>query len=75
MAIRNFYLKANIEGRETKLAGGPRGKDGGMSVVITQRNKKGIEEAVRIECFEVDGELYTGVYMNNELIGRYKTER
>lgn len=75
MAIRNFYLKADIEGKETKLTGGPRGKNGGMSVVITQRNKNGIEEAVRIECFEVDGELYTGVYMNNELIGRYKTER
>ena len=29
MAVRNFYVEADIDGRQTMLGGGPRNKDGG----------------------------------------------
>ena len=38
MAVRNFYVEADIEGRETMLGGGPRNKEGGMTTNIYQRD-------------------------------------
>lgn len=59
MAVRPFYLDANIEGRQTNCSGGPRRKDGNMFINITQRNEGNIETAIKIECssFEEDGNL------------------
>ena len=37
MAVRNFWVRADIDGRVTPLAGGPRAKDGGFSLDIYQR--------------------------------------
>lgn len=37
MAVRNFWVRADIDGRVTPLAGGPRAKDGGFSLYIYQR--------------------------------------
>lgn len=37
MAVRNFWIDANIDGRLTELSGGPRDKTGGMDVTIKQR--------------------------------------
>lgn len=35
MAVRPFYINADIEGRQTYLEGGPRRKDGNMFIDIT----------------------------------------
>lgn len=50
MAIRNFWLEANIDGRKTPLQGGPRAKDGGMTATLYIRNDGAIEEAVTLDC-------------------------
>ena len=50
MATRNYWINAEIDGRKTPLAGGPRGKDGGMDVTLLVREDGGISEAVRIAC-------------------------
>lgn len=57
MATRNFWIDADIDGRATELSGGPRRKDGGMSVSIKQRNEGGIQEALSIQCYveHIDG--------------------
>ena len=55
MATRNFWINAEIDGRETPLAGGPRSKDGGMDVLLTVRDDGGISDGVRITC-RSDGE-------------------
>ncbi len=55
MATRNFWINAEIDGRETPLAGGPRSKDGGMDVLLTVREDGGISDGVRITC-RSDGE-------------------
>lgn len=36
MAVRNFWIEAEIDGRKTKLSGGPRSKDGGFILDIYQ---------------------------------------
>lgn len=54
MAIRNFYIDAEIEGRKTPLCGGLARKDGGMEIVLTQRENGDIMRAFTISC-TVDG--------------------
>ena len=76
MATRNFWIDTNIDGRQTKLTGGPRSKDGGMTVTISQRNEGAIETPVKVECIPVeDNKLQTRVYINNVMVGMYETIR
>lgn len=58
MAIRNFYIDAQIDGRQTKLSGGPARKDGGLFLALYQRNHGGIDTAATIRCFEENGQLF-----------------
>lgn len=48
MAVRNFYVEADIEGRETMLGGGPRNKEGGMTTNIYQRDDGGIVQVLKV---------------------------
>lgn len=78
MAVRNFWVEANIDGRETLLGGGPRAKDGGMSVNIYQRDDGSILRAINITCFvDRNGLLRTTVRdtVNNEIVCETTTER
>ena len=83
MAVRNFWIDADIDGRQTMLSGGPRSKDDGMRINIFQRDNGGIEEAMRIRCWECDGKLVTEVMAkvpcNNgyemQEVARYVTKR
>lgn len=59
MAVRPFYMTAEIEGRNTDLSGGPRNKNGEMNIKIQQRNKGEIETVLNISSHAVerDGKL------------------
>lgn len=59
--VRNFWLDAKIDGRKTKLAGGPQRKDGGMRIQIYQRDCGEITNPITIYCVERDGELSTEI--------------
>lgn len=60
MATRNFYIKADIDGRRTCLSGGPASKEGGMK--ITQRCSGEIAPCVKIVCHaDKDGSLCTEI--------------
>lgn len=48
MAVRNFWIRADIDGRKTVLAGGPRSRDGGFDLTISQRDGGAIVEPVEI---------------------------
>lgn len=39
MAVRNFYVEADIDGRMTMLGGGPREKDGGMDTKVIETER------------------------------------
>lgn len=76
MAVRNFWLDAQIDGRKTELSGGPASKDGGMYIVIKQRKEGGIVTAFKVRCYEVDGELVSEVINSNgELVAVCDTKR
>ena len=61
MAIRNFWIEVEIDGRKTKLKGGPVSKDGEMKVKLYQRDEGAIHEAVDIVCKRVDDQLFTQI--------------
>lgn len=76
MAVRNFYVEADIDGRETRLAGGPARKDGGMNIVVTQRDGGDIVRAFSIRCDEAGGRLRSRVYdSTSNYIAEFWTER
>ena len=63
MVVRNFYVEADIDGRQTRLGGGPKAKDGEMTVHIHQRSKGNVvSDAIKIRCTERNGKLLTEVF-------------
>jgi hypothetical protein len=66
MAVRNFYLKADIDGRKTTLEGGPKNKEGGFDLTIYMRDKGSITTPVTINGRELNGKLYLEIYINGE---------
>lgn len=74
--MRNFYLTADIDGRETLLTGGPRAKDGNMRVEIRQRDNGHSVVAFSIGCIEFDGKLITTVFDHNgDRVAQFETDR
>ena len=58
MAVRNFYLTADIDGKKAKLTGGPNAKEGGMQLVLMMRTGGEIITALEVICYaSEDGEL------------------
>ena len=60
--VRNFYIRGNVDGRKTDITGGSSRKDGGMRLLLTQRNKGAITKCLTIECVVIGNELITTVY-------------
>lgn len=78
MAVRNFYVEAIIDGRATRLGGGPTAKDGEMVVHLYQRENGEITEAFTIICRENEGKLTSTVVCKaDEAIEpiRFETDR
>lgn len=75
MAMRNFYLTADIDGRKTLLTGGPAAKQGEMTVTIRQRDHGESVVAFRVYCEEHDGVLTTYVYHADNKVAEFTTER
>lgn len=59
MAVRPFYMEANVDGRASQLSGGPKSKGGGMGVTIYQRDNGAVSRIFRIESSSTmrDGKL------------------
>ena len=54
MPIRNFYINCEIDGYVSRLAGGPRAKDGGLNLTIHQRSN-----GKKIKALSLRGYAYT----------------
>ena len=50
MAVRNFWVEVEIDGRKTKLEGGPKPKEGGLKIRLYQRDYGEVTLAGYIEC-------------------------
>jgi hypothetical protein len=57
MTVRNFWVDCDIDGRATVLSGGPKAKDGGMTVDILVRNTSRIHRACSIRCYPDNSKL------------------
>ena len=75
MAVRNFWATVNVDGYKTEMAGGPRSKEGGLTVEVKQRDEGQKVNAVKVRCFEVDGELFSEVSIGGKVVGTYSTRR
>ena len=75
MAVRNFWVEADVDGYETYVKGGPRRKDGGMDVTVYQREDGGIKTAIRIVCRAYGNTLKTTVDVGGERVAELVTER
>lgn len=67
MAVRNWWIEVEIDGRKTKLCGGPQSKDGGFTLKIHQRDKGGIIPDVLSISGDAanDGSLHLAAYGDN----------
>ena len=74
MAVRPFYVTADVEGRANPLSGGPKRKDGRMTIELHQRDKGDITTPYRI-CQRPmdDNQLITEIYYFGDLIHSYTT--
>lgn len=75
MAIRNFWLGARIDGRETEVAGGPRSKDGGLVFELFQRDHGQKRKVLTVYCIADGDGLVTEGYSNGKLCFSFETER
>lgn len=55
--VRNFWIDVDIDGRETKLSGGPVAADGGMDVTLSVREGGAVSRALSLRCYEAHGTL------------------
>lgn len=60
--IRNWWITADVDGRESQVSGGPRGKDGGIYLVIAQRSNGEISNVLTVVgTAREDGRLFLEV--------------
>lgn len=60
--MRNFYMKAKVDGRKTFIAGGPRNKDGGMFINLYQKEKgESVEILIVSSSVLPNGKLRTSI--------------
>lgn len=61
--VRNYWIEANIDGRPTRIAAGPRRKDGGFALSVLMRDQGGIVDALTVEGYaDPDGTLTLNVF-------------
>ena len=66
---RNFWIELDVDGKKTRVATGPRSKDGGFSMTIYMRDEGGAETAARIrgEVLWGGGELALNIAPDTSL--------
>ena len=58
MTFRNFWIHAHVDGRESRVRGGPKARDGGLSLTLYQRSCGRVVAALQVNCFaRSDGTL------------------
>jgi len=55
--VRNFWIAANIDGRQSNLSGGPKSKDGGFSMSIQIRDDGDVLDALHIRGYRSGNDI------------------
>jgi hypothetical protein len=61
MAMRNFWIEGDVDGRRTSLTGGPQSAGGGFSLTVYQRDEGESKVGARLTGRVVNGELILDV--------------
>ena len=48
--VRNFWVAGEVDGRRSRIAGGPRARDGGISLTLYQRDDGEVATALKVYC-------------------------
>ena len=48
--VRNFWIAGDVDGRRSPVSGGPRGRDGGLSLTLYQRTEGQVAASLRVHC-------------------------
>lgn len=75
LAVRNFWVESQVDGRRTPIKGGPARKDGGLDLQLFQREDGAITQPIEIQCKEEDQRLITKVYIDGSLVANHITNR
>ena len=60
--MRNFYIRAKVDGRKTLITGGPRNKHGGMVITLYQKEKgESVEILIVSSSVLPNGKLRTSI--------------
>lgn len=75
--VRNFWLDADIDGKATRLSGGPVNKEGGMTATLKIRDDGTVHKALTINAFAYpDGRLLVNVFDGDgELVHKIESAR
>lgn len=69
MQLKNFYINCEIDGRKSKLAGGPKAEDGGFNLTIYQRSEgKKIKSLSVIGTVQATGRLRLEILKNDNIL-------
>ena len=75
-AVRNFWIEADVDGMSSKLAGGPKSKEGGFELTILMREEGEVSTAMHVVGFaDTDGELVLKVQAGNDEHFEVRTKR
>lgn len=73
MAVRNFWIVIDVDGRKEKIMCGPRNKEGGFDLTVYHRVDGRSEEAVEIlGRADMNGELTLRVNVINYTAKRFE---
>ena len=61
MAMRNFWIEGQIDGRKSRITGGPQSSGGGFDLTVYQRDDGESKVGARITGRVVNGELILDV--------------
>jgi hypothetical protein len=75
MAMRNFWIEADVDGRKTRLMGGPRSKDGGFKLTVYMRDDGDSVIAAHVRGTEVDGRLFLSAYPDSDVTSEHTESR
>jgi hypothetical protein len=76
MAVRNFWVELEVDGKQNDVASGPRNSNGGIVVRIKQRNYGAIETAAVIRGIAIpqdDGKIRLELRLDDQIL--YSTIR
>ena len=73
--VRNFWVDVDVDGKQGRVATGPRAKDGGMDVSFKIREAGYVADSIDVLCRAHGDTLTLTVQHNGRVVYEHKTSR